>query len=202
MRFVKRVASYACLAVGVLAFESAAAQNWVEYRNPELGFGINFPVEPIAEDIEYVSPAGETLPAHVFTALEGDSQYSVTVVDYAEHLNEQHVAIVQSADAVRASGEVVHEVFGDLDEVYGVQFFIVEADDRQVLSTIYFFNERLYIIRGSVPPNAAHPVQFQQSLGIYNADGSRPNGAGQNPDRLARQRAYEEQQRQLQQQEQ
>ena len=202
MRFVTRVVHYASLAIGVLAFESAAAQNWVEYRNLELGFGINFPVEPTSEDIEYVSPAGETLRAHLFTALDGDSQYSVTVVDYAAHLNEQHVAIVQAADAVRASGEVVHEVFGDLDEVYGLQFYVVEADERQILSTIYFFNERLYIVRGSVPPNAAHPVQFQQSLGIYYADGTRPNGAGQNPDRLARQRAYEEQQRQLQQQEQ
>ena len=202
MRIVTRVASYAMLAVGVLTFESAAAQYWLEYRNPELGFGINFPVEPAIEDIEYLSPAGETLPAHLFTASEGDARYSVTVVDYAAHSNEQHVAIVHAAAAVRASGEVVHEVIGDLDEVYGVQFFVIEDDERQVLSTVIFFNERLYIVRGSVALNSAPPVQFQQSLGIFHADGTRPNGAGQNPDRLARQRAYEEQQRLLQQQEQ
>jgi hypothetical protein len=203
MRFVKMVVHYASLAIGVLAFESAAAQDWIEYRNPELGFAINFPGEPSFEDIEYASPSGEiVLPARVFTVLDGDARYSVTVVDYAAHLNEQHVAIVQAADAMHARGEVVHEVIGDLDEVFGVQSFVIEADGRQALSSIYFFNERLYIVHGSVASNARHPVQFQQSLGIMYADGTRPNGAGSNPDRIARQRAYEEQQRQLQQQEQ
>jgi hypothetical protein len=178
---------------------SAAAQDWIEYENREYGFAINFPSDPTFEDTEYISPTGETLPARIFTSVEEDALYKVTVVDYSSRPGEQHIAISHAADAMRASGEVVYEIISDLDEIYGSQFYIFTDDRREVLSTIVFFRERLFIAEGSVPPGAAPPSQFQQSMGLVHADGSRPNGGGQNEDRIARQRAFEEQRaRQLQ----
>ena len=193
MRFVTGVASYVISALFMVMAGSAAAQDWVEYENRELGFNINFPVEPAIEAAEYLSPTGETLPAQIFAVEEGDAQYKVTVVDFSSLPGEQHIAVLQAADAMRASGEVVYELVSDLDEIYGPQFYIFDADGREVLSTIVFFRESLFIAEGSVPPGSAPPSQFQQSMGLVHADGSRPNGAGQNEDRIARQRAFEEQ---------
>ena len=195
MYFVRQAAGFALLFSSLLVSQCAWAQDWVEYENREVGFNINFPVEPTVEDGEYVSPAGETLPARVFTARDGESQYRVTVVDFSSRPGEQHIAVAQAADAMRASGEVIYEVISDLDEIFGPQFYIVRGDGREVLATIVFFRQQLLIAEGSVPPGSAPPSQFQQSMGLVNADGSRPNGSGQNEDRLARQRAFEEQQR-------
>jgi len=197
MRFVTGMAGYAILAAIMSMPGSAAAQDWVEYEHRDSGFNINFPVEPALEAAEYVSPTGETLPAQIFYAEEGGGQYKVTVVDFSSLQGEQHIAVLQAADAMRASGEVVYEVFSDLDEVFGPQFYVLRADGREVLATIVFFRESLFITEGSVPPGSAPPSQFQQSMGLVHADGTRPTGV--NEDREARQRAFEEQRARVQQ---
>ena len=193
MRFASVAAGCVIFTMCVSMPLSAAAQDWIEYENREYGFAINFPADPTFEDIEYASPTGETLPARIFTSVEEGALYKVTVVDYSSRPGEQHIAIGHAADAMRASGEVIYELISDLDEIYGPQFYIFTDDQREVLSTIVFFSERLYIAEGSVSPGSAPPSQFQQSMGLVLPDGSRPNGAGQNEDRIARQRAFEEQ---------
>lgn len=184
------IAICAGLAAICLPATSALAQDWLEYVNPEYGFAINFPVEPTFEDAEYTSPTGETLPARVFTSAEGEALYKVTVVDFSSRPGEHHVAISHAADAMRASGELIYEVISDLDDIFGQQFYIFTDDQRQVLSTIVFFRERLFIAEGFVPQGSAPPSQFQQSMGLVHADGTRPTGV--NEDREARQRAFEE----------
>jgi hypothetical protein len=191
MHFTTGVTSYIISALFMVIGGSAAAQDWVEYENREVGFNINFPVDPIVEAAEYVSPTGETLPAQIFVAEEEGAQYKVTVVDFSSLPGEQHIAVLQAADAMRTSGELVYEVISDLDEIYGPQFYIIGADEREVLSTIVFFRESLFIAEGSAPPGSAPPSQFQQSMGLVHADGTRPTGV--NEDREARQRAFEEQ---------
>lgn len=191
MRFASVAAGYVIFTMCVSMPLSATAQDWIEYENREYGFAINIPTNPTFEDVEYTSPTGETLPARIFTSLEEDAVYKVTVVDYSSRPGEHHIAISHAADAMRASGEVIYEVISDLDEIYGPQFYIFSEDQREVLSTIVFFRERLFIAEGSVPQGAAPPSQFQQSMGLVHADGTRPTGV--NEDRLARQRAFEEQ---------
>ncbi len=197
MRFAGRVASYAIVTAPMLLSSGAMAQDWLEYENREYGFAINFPSDPTFEDTEYVSPSGETLPARIFTSVEEDALYKVTVVDYSSVPGEHYVAISHAVDAMRASGEVIYEVLGDLDDIYSPQFYIFTDDQREMLSTIVFFRERLFIAEGSVPQGSAPPSQFQQSMGLVHADGTRPTGI--NEDRAARQRAFEEERaRQLQ----
>lgn len=197
MRFGSWSKCFAIFVFCLSAPASAAAQDWLEYENREYGFAVNFPSEPTSEDAEYISPTGETLPARVFTSLDGDAIYKVTVVDFSSRPGEHHIAVGHAADAMRASGEVIYEVVSDLDEIYGPQFYIFTEDQREMLSTIVFFRDRLFIAEGSVPQGSAPPSQFQQSMGLVNADGTRPTGV--NEDRLARQRAFEEERaRQLQ----
>lgn len=178
---------------------SVYGQGWLDYRNLEFGFAVNFPGEPLVSETTYTSPSGEALPARIFAVEDGTNRYSVTVVDFSTREGEQYIAVGHAADEMRQRGEVVLEVYTDLDEIYGPQFMIIEPDGRETMSTIVFYHDRLYLVEGSVAPGAAPPAQFQQSMMLLNADGSRPNGAGEDGDREARQRAFEEQrQRELQ----
>jgi hypothetical protein len=196
MRGIGTVLKLAVTSVGLaLAAGPAQAQSWVEYQDLESGFAINFPGQPEIADTTYQSPSETALPARVFSVEDGPNVYKVTVVDFSMAPGEQHVAVMHATDAMRQRGEIVYEIFGDLDEVYGPQFFLVEPDGREVMATVVFYNSKLYIAEGSVAAGAAPPAQFQQSMMLLNPDGTRPFGAGENADRLARQRAFEEEQR-------
>ena len=76
MHFTTGVTSYIISALFMVIGGSAAAQDWVEYENREVGFNINFPVDPIVEAAEYVSPTGETLPAQIFLRQRMDFPYT------------------------------------------------------------------------------------------------------------------------------
>ena len=68
----------------LLSSSAVFAQGWIEYRNLEQGFGVNFPGEPTVEEIVWESEYGAMLPAHVYRADTQRGDYSITVVDYRE----------------------------------------------------------------------------------------------------------------------
>src|SRR6185295_18308429 len=74
------------LAVAILTVTlsgSALAQEWVEFTSKEDWFTGNFPSRPEVKQTTYQSQYGASLPARVYTAVQGPSRYSVTVVDYS-----------------------------------------------------------------------------------------------------------------------
>jgi len=58
------------------------AQEWIEFASREDRFTCNFPSQPKVTETTYRSEYGADLPAHVYSATQGQSRYSVTVVDY------------------------------------------------------------------------------------------------------------------------
>src|SRR5438309_10689362 len=86
-------------ALVLLFAATASAQEWIEYSNRLDFFTINFPSEPKAKDITYVTEYAITLPAHVYTSENGRSRYSVTVVDYTneEKLEDERVKACRAA---------------------------------------------------------------------------------------------------------
>jgi len=75
-----RLAVYLSAALMILWSGPVLAQSWVEYRNTEWRFGINFPGEPTAEEIAWTSEDNLPVPAMRFSASRGNSTYSVIVV--------------------------------------------------------------------------------------------------------------------------
>src|SRR5262245_52798373 len=61
---------------------SLFAQEWIEYANREDRFTCNFPTQPKVTQTTYLSEKGAELPARIYSATQGQSRYSVTVVDY------------------------------------------------------------------------------------------------------------------------
>ena len=85
MRFALLVAATLAL---MLSGSSLAAQGgggqWIEFTSREDRFTGNFPIQPKVTQTTYQSQYGADLPARVYTAEQGQSRYSMTVVDYSQ----------------------------------------------------------------------------------------------------------------------
>src|SRR5262249_10146001 len=71
-------------ATAIVLFVSGSlfAQEWIEFASREDRFTCNFPSEPKMTQTTYHSQMGADLPARVYSAAQGQSRYSITVVDY------------------------------------------------------------------------------------------------------------------------
>jgi len=58
------------------------AQEWMEFTSREDRFACLFPEQPKIAQTTYRSEYGADLPARVYSVTQGQSRYSVTVVDY------------------------------------------------------------------------------------------------------------------------
>jgi hypothetical protein len=76
---------------------------------------------------------------------------------------------------LRQKGRARYDDAHDLDGVTGHQISVLEPNGRLMLGSVYFYNQRLYITEASVPPGAAPPQQFQQSITFLHPDGRRVN---------------------------
>src|ERR687887_1809682 len=63
---------------------SVFAQEWIEFASREDRFTCNFPTKPMVTQTTYKSLHEADLPARIYSATQGKSRYSVTVVDYTQ----------------------------------------------------------------------------------------------------------------------
>ena len=171
-------------ALGLLMAATASAQEWIEYSNRSDFFAINFPGEPKAKDITYVTEYSITLPAHVYSYENGRSRYSVTVVDYTneDKLEDERVkacrasggegdlcnnhargdmrgAIIHATfELIQKSAKVTHLALSNADRVEGHELYLTNPDGTRTCAGIYMHEGRLYIIEGTVPANLPPPA--------------------------------------------
>jgi hypothetical protein len=62
----------------------ATAQEWIEFKSVEDRFTANFPGQPTMTQTTYKSQFGADLPARLYSATQGQSRYSLTVVDFSQ----------------------------------------------------------------------------------------------------------------------
>src|SRR5678816_1403577 len=63
---------------------SVFAQEWIEFASREDRFTCNFPSQPKITQTTYRSLHEADLPARTYNATQGQSRYSVTVIDYTQ----------------------------------------------------------------------------------------------------------------------
>src|SRR5437868_4749336 len=78
MRLTPLISTALILAVSGPLF----AQEWVEFASREDRFTCNFPTQPKVTTTTYLSQHEAELPARIYSAEQGKSRYSVTVVDF------------------------------------------------------------------------------------------------------------------------
>ena len=177
------------------------AQEWIEFASREDRFTANFPSQPKVTATTYRSQHEADLPARVYSAAQGQSRYSVTVVDYNQAqriLAEKAKSCPPGAEPCRggpgdeghwradirgamdyASWQLLKRdakltlfVWGVVDLVEGRQLQLTNnADKSRTFAGIYMHENKLYIIEGTVPAGYPEPGLFQQSLGWLDENG-------------------------------
>jgi len=173
------------------------AQEWIQYASKADLFAVNFPGEPKAQDITFTTEFGISLPGHVYTADQGQSHYSVTVVDYND-AEKVHTAKAAQCRASGGQGDACQndwrsDVQGSMifaaskflqrnakvnffgwavvDQVEGLRVQLTNADNSRTFGEIHRHGTRLYVLEATVPPRAPAPGLFQQSLMFIDEEG-------------------------------
>src|SRR5215831_9620803 len=97
MRLTPLISMAVALSVAAPLF----AQEWVEFASREDRFTCLFPTQPKVTETTYLSQHEANLPARVYTAEQGKSRYSVTVVDY----NQAQRILTEKAKSCPAGAE-------------------------------------------------------------------------------------------------
>ena len=169
MRFLTLVAAVA----GLFLSTPARAQDWIEFQDRAWGVAINFPHDPAAEDIEYMSFYERAVPGRVYTAERGTGRYTLTVASFSSDPIDSLTAVSHAAKAIRAKGQVTYYEFHELDGIPGQMISVTQPDGRLIQACVYFVDQRLYIAEGSVAAGNPAPSHFQQSINIFGPSGRR-----------------------------
>lgn len=187
----------AAAALVLLTGSSAFAQEWIQYASKADLFGVNFPAEPRVQDLSYTTESGIILPGHVYSGEQGQSRYSVTVVDLkdAEKLHTERAAqckakggegdacqndwrsdvqgamIFASWKLMQRAAKVTQFGWATVDQVEGLRLQLVNADSSKTFAEIHRHGTRLYILEATVPAKAPAPGLFQQSLMFIDEEG-------------------------------
>jgi hypothetical protein len=154
---------------------AAWAQAWSEHENRQEGWLMNFPGEPKVENRPYTTASGTLFGSKVYSVESGGGIYSFTFVEFAGQPQDQTQTIAYAVNTLRQKGRARYDDAHDLDGVTGHQISVLLPDNRLMLGSVYFYNQRLYITEASVPAGAAPPQQFQQSITFLHPDGRRVN---------------------------
>ena len=163
----------AIMAALASALAPAQAQNWIEFQDPAWGVGINFPQEPVGEDIEYMSSEERAVPGRVYTVETEGGLYTLTAVTFEADPTDSLTAVSFATAALRAKGTPTYDNYHALDGVPGWMMSVTDPDGRLIQSFVLFLNQRLYIAEGSVAPGYPPPSNFQQSITVINPAGDR-----------------------------
>ena len=66
----------------MLLLSGPSFAQWIEYSNVDEGFFVNFPGEPTASEVEWISEYGANIPTNRYGVDGARGNYSMTVVDY------------------------------------------------------------------------------------------------------------------------
>ena len=177
------------------------AQEWIEFAGKQDRFTCNFPTQPKITETTYLSQHEANLPARIYSAEQGQSRYSVTVVDFTQAqriLTEKAKSCPVGAEpCLGGPGDEGHwkaDIRGAIDYaswqlmqrdakltlfnwhvvdmVEGHQLQLTNNKDKsRTFAGVYMHENKLYIIEGTVPTGYPEPGLFQQSLGWLDENG-------------------------------
>ena len=175
----------------------SSAAEWSEYISKQDFFMVVFPTQPKIEEITWKSEYGVTYPARVYSAQDGKSRFTVTVVNLVD-AEDRHRVQLRSSDIFdqgqgaywqidimssmayvatqyrrRPGARVTEDAFHYIDLVAGHQLHLVNADQSMTHVALYLHKNRLYVLEGTVPPRSPAPNVFTESLQFNDEAGNR-----------------------------
>lgn len=179
---------------GESAPDVAEESGWTRFEYRDQNFRVNLPQEPTISTQPYTSEYGGVFPSTIYETYEGDSYYSVTVVNFAnakqvyEDMSEQvnvpgpHNfwlymqlgAIDYTARQFRLrGGEVIYDAWHAIDFIEGHKLSIINPDNSRTYAGIYRHADRLFVLEATVPEGAPSQAGFLESLHILDDEGER-----------------------------
>jgi hypothetical protein len=160
----------------------AGAQSWKEYEYPNETFTAAFPAEPKVEATSYRAPGGRLVEARVYSVVREGGAFKVTVADMSDTPESAGNVMAYAVFMLSRRGELKVNIPHVTRRVIGRQASIDGADGSQTYASVFFHNQRLYQIEGTVPAggSAEDAFRFQQSFDF--TDGWRlPEGLRNEP---------------------
>jgi hypothetical protein len=158
MRLMPLVSAALVLSVSGPSF----AQEWVEFASREERFTCIFPTQPTVTETTWSSEYGAVLPARVYGATQGESRYSVTVVDY----NPIERLLVEKSKSCPAGAETCQGIAD-----WGLGYWKNEIRGAIVYATSRFLRRDVTVT--SLRWNSQQMVQGQELQVTSNVDQSR-----------------------------
>src|SRR5438552_9271075 len=158
MRLVILVSAALIISLSTTAF----AQEWIEFASRQERVTCLFPVQPKVTETTWVSEYGAILPARLYSASQGQSRYSLMVVDY----NPVERLQVEKSKACPAGTETCQGI-GD----WGLGYWKNDVRGAIVYATSKFLQRDVKVTH--LMWNSQQMVQGQELQLISNADQSR-----------------------------
>src|SRR2546428_3181841 len=152
------------VSAGMLLSVSAPAftQDWIEFASREERITCLFPTQPKVTETTWTSEYGAILPARVYSSTQGQSRYSVTVVDY----NPIERLLVEKSWSCPAGAETCQGI-GD----WGLGYWKNDVRGAIVYATSKFLQRDVKVTH--MMWNSQQMVQGQELQLTNNADQSR-----------------------------
>ena len=157
-----RVASLFVCAMFVSLQVPSLTQEWVEFSSREERLTCLFPTQPAVTDMSWTSEYGAVLPGRVYSAAQGQSRYSLTVIDY----NPIERLLVEKSKSCPAGAETCQGI-GD----WGLGYWKNDVRGAIVYATSQFLQRDVKVTR--LMWNSQAVVQGHELELTNNADGSR-----------------------------
>ncbi len=169
--------------------------DWIEFVSLEERFTAVFPGTPTVSETPWLSQFGAVLPARVYSVAQGQSRYTITVVDYrlVERVqvekaracpdgantcqgipdwgigywkNDIRGAIVYGMSKfLKRDAKVTEIIWNGIALVQGQALQLTNADRSQTFVGVYMHDNRLVVVEATVPAAYPAPVAFTESIG-------------------------------------
>jgi hypothetical protein len=179
----------------VAAVDEEGNGDWIEFVSLEERFTAVFPGKPVVRETAWPSQFGAVLPARVYSVTQGQSRYTITVVDYrlVERVqvekaracpdgantcqgipdwgigywkNDIRGAIVYGMSKfLMRDARVTEIIWNGIALVQGQALQLTNADKSQTFVGVYMHDNRLVVVEATVPAAYPAPVAFTESLG-------------------------------------
>src|SRR5262245_54258176 len=94
------------LLISTVVMALVAAPAWKEYPQPELGFVVEFPADPMVSTGNYRTGLVTMATAHIFSVKEDHAVYVATVVDLLDRKDEGAILLGEAESTVSQLGDV------------------------------------------------------------------------------------------------
>jgi hypothetical protein len=198
---VSKQPSWPAHTAGVAAGGDEGNGDWIEFVSLEERFTAVFPGRPLIAETAWPSQFGAVLPARVYSVTQGQSRYTITVVDYrlVERVqvekaracpdgantcqgipdwgigywkNDIRGAIVYGMSSfLKRDARVTEVIWNGIALVQGQALQLTNADKSQTFVGVYMHDNRLVVVEATVPAAYPAPVAFTESIGWINESG-------------------------------